>query len=166
MSRFAFAFCLIALAFSGLAFIIDILGFCFEIIDKVVIFLITIGLLFLAGFASLQTAVVVLAKNAFKNDGRYAHIGAKSMGIMWAAFACLLICWLLIFAGTISNSYKKHIARVKAEQGQYSQPTHGPAGDESSFTRAAPPTKDEENTGGIRFFKIKRNQKVSDDESV
>ena len=166
LSRFAFAFCLIALAFSGLAFIIDILGFCFEIIDKVVIFLITIGLLFLAGFASLQTAVVVLAKNAFKNDGRYAHIGAKSMGIMWAAFACLLICWLLIFTGTISNSYKKHIARVKAEQGQYSQPTHGPAGDESSFTRAAPPTKDEENTGGIRFFKIKRNQKVSDDESV
>ena len=49
LSRFAFAFCLIALAFSGLAFIIDILGFCFEIIDKVVIFLITIGLLFWLG---------------------------------------------------------------------------------------------------------------------
>ena len=73
---------------------------------------------------------------------------------------CLFTHLLVIdFAGTISNSYKKHIARVKAEQGQYSQPTHGPAGDESSFTRAAPPTKDEENTGGIRFFKIKRNQK-------
>ena len=81
------------------------------------------------------------------------------MGIMWAAFACLLICWLLIFAGTISNSYKKHIARVKAEQGQYSQPTHGPAGDESSFTRAAPPTKDEETQAVLDSSKSKETKK-------
>ena len=67
----------------------------------------------MAGFASLQTAVVVLAKNAFKNDGRYAHIGAKSMGIMWAAFACLLICWLLIFAGTISNFIRNTLPESK-----------------------------------------------------
>lgn len=172
LSRFAFAFCLIALAFVGLAFIIDILGFCFEIIDKVVIILITIALIFMAGFASLQTAVTVLAKNAFSNADRYAHVGVKSMSIMWAAFVCILICWLLTFSANIANSYRKHMTRVKAEKAAANGgavPISGPDGDESSFTKASAPQgdiKDGDHTGGIRFFKIKRNQKVSDEDSV
>ncbi|RCK57845.1 Protein SUR7 [Candida viswanathii] len=172
LSRFAFAFCLIALAFVGLAFIIDILGFCFEIIDKVVIILITIALIFMAGFASMQTGVTVLAKNAFSNADRYAHVGAKSMGIMWAAFVCILICWFLTLWANIANSYRKHMGRVNSEKQAAAGgavPVHGPHGDESSFTRATtdpPDIKDDDHTGGIRFFKIKRNQKVSDDDSV
>ncbi|EMG50332.1 SUR7 Protein SUR7 [Candida maltosa Xu316] len=167
LSRFSFAFCLIALGFTGLAFIIDILGFCFEIIDKVAIVLISFALLFMAGFAAMQTAVTVLAKNAFSNADRYAHIGAKSMGLLWAAFVCLVICWFLTFAANIANSYRKHMARVNGEKGDQ-VPISGPLGDESSFTRTAQPpvVKDDDNTGGIRFFKIKRNQKVADDESV
>ncbi|EER34042.1 hypothetical protein CTRG_02860 [Candida tropicalis MYA-3404] len=172
LSRFSFAFCLIALAFVGLAFIIDILGLCFEIIDKVVIILITIALIFMAGFAAMQTGVTVLAKNAFRNADRYAHVGAKSMGIMWAAFVCILICWVLTFSANIANSYRKHMNRVKAEKqaANGGVPILGPNdGDESSFTRVNPPSadiKDEDHTGGIRFFKIKRNHKVSDEDSV
>ncbi|KAI5964492.1 SUR7 [Candida theae] len=185
LSRFAFAFCLIALGFSGLAFIIDILGFCFTIIDKVVMFLVTAALFFAAAFASFQTAVTVLAKNAFSDAGRHATVGAKSMGIMWAAFVCLLICWGLTFAAIISNSYRKHMERVNQNKQEKEQGygynddaagAHGQQGypkgvaasrDDSSFTRAHVRDEDEEaNNGGIRFFKIKRNQKVVEDESA
>lgn len=178
LSRFAFAFCLIALGFSGLALIIDILGFCFTIIDKVVMFLVTVALFFMAAFASFQTAVTVLAKNAFSNDDRHAKVGAKAMGIMWAAFVCLVICWVLTFAANISNSYKKHMARVNQQKqekegvydndGQQGYPKGVAATrDDSSFTRAEVRDEDDANNGGgIRFFKIKRNQKAVEDESV
>ncbi|KAI5963038.1 SUR7 [Candida pseudojiufengensis] len=173
LSRFAFAFCLIALGFAGLAFIIDILGFCFLIIDKIVIFLISIALFFMAGFAAFQTAVVVLARSAFHSDDLYAHIGVKSMAIMWAAFACLIICWVITLSANIVNSYKKNINRVNGEKGnnQSQQQQHhqtGAAGirDDSSFTRAKNVDDENQNGGGIRFFKIKRNQKVNDEDSV
>lgn len=183
LSRFAFACCLIALGFAGLAFLIDILGFCFAIIDKVVIFLVTVALFFMAAFASFQTAVVVLAKNAFTDDDRHAKVGAKAMGIMWAAFVCLLICWFITFAANIANSYKKHAQRVRErkQQQQYEQGGNHPydtnekvgasARDDSSFVKsrdheAGQALHDDTNTGGIRFFKIKRNQKQVDDESA
>ncbi|KAI5956818.1 SUR7 [Candida jiufengensis] len=175
LSRFAFAFCLIALGFAGLAFIIDLLGFCFVVIDKIVIFLVTIALFFMAGFASFQTAVVVLAKQAFHSDDRSASIGVKSMAIMWASFACLLICWVITLSANIVNSYKKHMKRVNGEKGgnQLQHPQQhqqqGSAGitrDDSSFTRAKNVDDENVNGGGIRFFKIKRNQKVTDEDSV
>ncbi|CAI5760654.1 unnamed protein product [Candida verbasci] len=169
LSRFSFAFCLIALAFTGISFIIGILSFCFLVIDKIVIFLISIGLLFLTAFCSCQTAVIVLAKQAFNDADRYAHVGAKSMGIMWASFVCLVICWLLVFSSNIAQSYRKHMNRVNQEKGYNQQQQGYPENDQSSFTRSQPVVKDEtpanNNTGGIRFFKIKRNQKVSDEES-
>ncbi|CAK9440126.1 uncharacterized protein LODBEIA_P42260 [Lodderomyces beijingensis] len=172
LSRFAFAFCLIALAFAGLAFIIYLFGFCFSVVDKVTILLVTVALFFMAGFASFQTAVTVLAKNAFGQEDRYAHIGAKSMGMMWAAFVCLLICWVLTFWANIVNSYNKHLDRVREKKagagGADSNQKNGVARDDSSFTRAHPKQDhiaDNSDTGGIRFFKIKRN-KVSDDESA
>ncbi|KAK6203372.1 SUR7/PalI family-domain-containing protein [Scheffersomyces amazonensis] len=172
LTRFSFAFTIVALCFSGLAFIIDILGLCFLVVDKVVIFLVTVGLFFLFAFAAFQTAAVVLARNAFHNAGLDAHIGLKSMAILWAAVAALILVWLNTFSSNIANSYRKHITNVKnakdAEAGIL-PPPGGPLGDESSFTRATADhdvPKEEDNSGGIRFFKIKRNHKTSDEESV
>ncbi|ABN67058.2 predicted protein [Scheffersomyces stipitis CBS 6054] len=168
LSRFSFAFALIALGFSGLAFIIDILAFCLLVVDKVVIFLVTIGLFFLAGFAAFQTAVVVLARNAFRDADLSTSIGVKSMALLWASVACLGLVWLNTFSSNIANSYRKHMSRVQANKAAEAGLEPGPVGDESSFTRAAPPDdhKEEDNSGGIRFFKIKRNHKTSDEESV
>lgn len=172
LTRFAFAFIIITLCFTALAFIIDILGFCFLIIDKVVICLVSLALFFMAGGAALQTAAIVLARNAFRDDGLYAHIGTKSMALLWASFGCLLVVWVNTFSSNIMNSIHKHLANVNSEKYDNEPRSSttvapGAAGDESSFTRTAPEPKDEENNGGgIRYFKIKRNQKTSDEESV
>lgn len=176
LSRFAFAFILLGLAFTGFALIVDILGFCFEIIDKIVIFLVVVALLFISGGAALQTAVIVLAKNAFSNAGHKAHIGVKCMGLLWASVACILIIFFNTCAANITNSYKKHIGRVNAaknnEEEYYQRPADEPVseggalGDESSYTRANAVSEKETGSGGIRFFRIKRNPKASDEESV
>ncbi|KAK6458228.1 SUR7/PalI family-domain-containing protein [Scheffersomyces xylosifermentans] len=169
LTRFSFAFTIVALCFSALALIIDVLGFCFLVVDKVVIFLVTVGAFFLTAFAAFQTATVVLAKNAFHDAGLDAHIGVKSMALLWAAVVCLGIVWLNTFSSNIANSYRKHIDRVnanKAAEAGIIEP--GAANDQSSFTRSTPAEehKEEDNSGGIRFFKIKRNHKTSDEESV
>lgn len=172
LTRFAFAFIIITLCFVGLAFVIDILGFCFLIVDKFVICLVSLALFFMAGAASMQTAAIVLARNAFSDSGVSANVGTKSMAILWATFGCILFVWINTFSSNIVNSIHKHLANVNAEKQEYEPRAStsivgGPVGDESSFTRTAPEVKDEEsNGGGIRFFKIKRNQKTSDEESV
>ncbi|CAK7892914.1 protein Sur7p [[Candida] anglica] len=173
LTRFSFAFTLVGLGFAGVALIIDILGFCFTSIDKVVVAFVAISLFFTAGVAAFQTAACVLAKQAFNDANLSATVGLKSMAIIWAAVVCLLLSFFNTCAANISNSYKKHMDNVRSqkEYDSYSQPppvtTTGPEGDESSFTRAAPePELKEESSGGVRFFKIKRNAKVSDDESV
>lgn len=176
LSRFAFAFFIVALVFVVLAFIVDILGFCFTVIDKVVIALVTVGLLAISAAAAFQTAVNVLARNAFQNDGHSAHVGVKLLALVWAAFACTLLVFFNTCAANIATSYRKHIDRVRANQlgEQYYAPQEeahpedqtGALGDESSFTRAAPAEEKETSSGGIRFFRIKRNQKATDDESV
>lgn len=174
LTRFSFAFLLLGLAFAGFAFFIVIVGFCFSVVDKVVAGLVVFALFFISATASLQTAANVLAKNAFTNDGLSAHIGVKSMALLWTAEACLLIAFFNTCAANIAQSYRKHIERVhgnkEAEEEYYAPPpgdqVSGPVGDESSFTRAAPAEKEDTGSGGIRFFRIKRNQKPSDEESV
>lgn len=167
LTRFSFGFTLTGLCFTGIALIVDLLGFCFEIIDKVVMAFISLGLIFVGGNAALQTAAVVLAKNAFGDDDKSAKIGVKAMGLMWASVAALILVFFNTCFANILNSYRKHITRVQESksEGEYT----GGDNDASSFTRAIPPAdepKVEEDNGGIRFFKIKRNHKVSDEESV
>lgn len=172
LSRFAFAFFLLALAFSGFALLISVLGFCFTVIDKVLVFLVVVALFFVSGAAAFQTAVVVLARNAFKSEGLQTHLGVKLLSITWAAVACLLLVFFITCAANIANSYKKHIERVNESKG-YNNEGYAPEArnsqvlaDDSSFTRGNVAEKNDAESGGIRFFRIKRNQKPSDDESV
>lgn len=171
LSRFSFAFTLVAVGFTGIALIIDVLAFCFLIIDKVVIAFVSFALFFIAGLAAFQTAVVVMARNAFNQESMNPTVGIKLMAITWTAFVCILIVFINTCFANISNSYKKHMSRVKENQGAAAVVPDVNQRDDSSFTRANvgavdPETREADN-GGIRFFKIKRNnQKISDDESI
>lgn len=176
LSRFSFAFTLLGLAFTGFALVVDILGFCLVIIDKIVIILVLVAMLFIMGAAAMQTAVTVLARNAFLSDNLETKIGVKSMALIWTAVACILLVFFNTCAANIANSYKKHIERVRAaeqhpDEEYYPPPQDAPVtdatlGDDSSYTRVNAPEDKETGSGGIRFFRIKRNQKASDEESV
>lgn len=164
LSRFGFAFAIITLCFVGFSFILELVGLVHSVVDKIVALLVGIAFLFVSAFAAVQTAVVVLARNAFNTTSLSPHIGVKMLAITWAAFAVILILFVNSVAGAITTSYQKYLHEVNGGQ----QSDHrGVANDQSSFTRSAPAeAKEDPNLGGIRFFKIKRNHKVSDDESV
>lgn len=174
LSRFAFAFAILALAFTGFAFLVDLFGLCFSFVDKIVVVLSVIALFFVAAFASVLTAVTILARNAFNSDGMSGKIGVKYLALTWASFVCVLLVFFLTCAANIAASYKKHLDKVRESESQaYYQSAPGPSevgapiGDESSFTRDNALTeKDDPEDGGIRFFRIKRNQKPTDEESV
>lgn len=171
LTRFSFTFTIIAFCFTAITLIVDLLGFCFSIIDKITIFFLSFAVFFIFGVAAFQTAAVVMAKSAFKDDNLSAKVGIDLMAILWAAVVCLLIVYFNTCFANISNSYKKHMERVRAARGEsYPEAGQDTEADASSFTRSAPAqteTKESSNNGGIRFFKIKRNnQKVSDEESL
>lgn len=169
LSRFAFAFFIIGFIFTALALLVDIAGFCFDFIERIVITLVTFALFFTAGFAAFQTAVTVMSRNAFHNNGNSAKLGVQGMAIMWTSVACLAIIWFITCANNIATSYKKHLSNVRDSDGYYQQQPRedGELGDDSSFTRSVPVDKEANaGSGGIRFFRIKRNQKPSDEESV
>ncbi|CAH6718610.1 protein Sur7p [[Candida] jaroonii] len=164
LTRFSFGFTFVGLCFAGIALLIDLLGLCFEIVDKVVMVFVTLALIFVGGTAGMQTAAAVMARNAFQGDDLKAHVGVKAFGILWGSVGCLIIIFFNTCFGNISNSYRKHITKVQETKDEHYVPPQGD-NDASSFTRNVEEPK-EENNGGIRFFKIKRNNKVSDEESV
>lgn len=175
LTRFSFAFTFLGLAFVGIALLLEVFGLCFESVDKLVVAFVTLALFFVAGTAALQTAGAVLARNAFQDDGLSANIGLKSFAILWAAVVILVIVFLNSCFAKIASSYRKHLANVRAQRGEGEYvPPNGPpadglpANDQSSFTRTVPvePKPEDESSGGIRFFKIHRNNKASDEESL
>lgn len=99
LSRFAFAFFWIALSFIGVSFILYILTWFSEVILQVVFILMAFGCFFNICAVVFQTAVTVLARNAFHDGDRSAKIGASLMGIAWASVVvslwefCSLAFW-------------------------------------------------------------------------
>lgn len=91
LSRFSFCFFWIALAFVGIAFLLYILSFCSNIILQVVLILCIMGFIFNMVAVVLQTAVSVMARNAFHDADRSAKISAPLLGIAWASFVVSLI---------------------------------------------------------------------------
>lgn len=99
LSRFSFCFFWIALAFIGVAFLLYILTFCSKIILQVVLILCIVGFIFNMVAVILQTAVSVMARNAFHDADRSAKVSAPLLAISWASFVvafidmCLNIFW-------------------------------------------------------------------------
>lgn len=166
LSRFGFCFVVIAICFTGVALIVDLLGFFFQIIDKIVSIFVGFALFFIAGYNAFYTSAAVLARNAFSNEGQSTKLGVKLIAVSWTSLVTIAIVFFTTCATNVTRSYQKHMARVNATQGSGGYGVGGaPAAEESSFTREnEQPETSEGNSGGIRFFKIKRNQKASDEE--
>ncbi|CDR37733.1 CYFA0S01e16028g1_1 [Cyberlindnera fabianii] len=176
LSRFAFAFFWIAMAFTGVSLILSIFTLCSYSIVKINGWLLSIALLFDAGAVAMETAISVMGKSAFSNDGHYAHIGPALLGVAWASVACLIILFFLSWGEYIGASYKKHKNRVAAAKAAESQsapandryPTQQPAQTEFEDPYAQPQQQQQgtlANDSGIKFFRIGRRNK-EDQESV
>ncbi|SCU79715.1 LADA_0B02696g1_1 [Lachancea dasiensis] len=179
LTRFAFCFFWIALAFVGVALLLYALSWCSYAFTKVIFLLAIGGALFDAAAVSCQTAASVMARNAFRNDNRSANISATLFGIAWASVACTLYIFFATGASFLRRAYQSHKEFVEMQkykeqalmyQGKQEalQPDveSYPIRDDTQPGSGMPETQPEAHHSGIKFFKIRRSQQPGDQESV
>ncbi|KAK9236885.1 SUR7/PalI family-domain-containing protein [Lipomyces kononenkoae] len=92
LSRFSFAFFLIATIFTGIAWLSGLVSPFFWVAAAVTAGLVLAALFFQIIAASLATALYVKARNAFHSEGRAASLGVKLFAFAWTTVALLILC--------------------------------------------------------------------------
>jgi len=101
LSRFMFAFYLIALFFAVCALFTGLLALCSRLGDYLSGLTVSIALFFQALAAALLTAWVVKGRNAFRSANLDASIGRYLLGFAWASFACFFLATVLFCLGGV-----------------------------------------------------------------
>ncbi|KAF2805249.1 SUR7-domain-containing protein [Mytilinidion resinicola] len=105
LSRFMFAFYLIALFFAACALCTGVLALCSRLGGYLSGLTVSIALFFQTLAAALMTAWTVEGRNAFRRGGHSASLGKKAYGFTWGAMACFLIATVLFcVGGAVSGS--------------------------------------------------------------
>lgn len=97
LTRFMFAFVLIALFFAVLALFSGLLALFSRLGGAISGLFTSIALLFQTVVASLMTAAFVLGRKRFRAVGRDAHLGRLGFAFVWTPVACLLLSTILFF---------------------------------------------------------------------
>ncbi|KAI9842974.1 MAG: hypothetical protein M1837_006711 [Sclerophora amabilis] len=95
LTRFMFAFFLIAIFFAACSLFTGFLALCARIGGAISGLLASVALFFQTITAALMTACYVMARNVFLREDRAASLGIKAFGLMWAAVACLFLTTIL-----------------------------------------------------------------------
>lgn len=99
LSRFMFAFYLIALFFGAVALITGLLALVSRLGGYISSMTTFVALFFQALAAALMTAWVVKGRNNFHSAGQDASIGRYLMGFTWAAVACYFLATVTFCLG-------------------------------------------------------------------
>lgn len=99
MSRFMFAFFLIALFFAVIALFTGVLALCTRLGAYISGMNTLIATFFQAITAALMTACYVEGRNAFRANGEAATIGRYAFGWMWASFFAYFLCTIFFCVG-------------------------------------------------------------------
>ncbi|KAF2109318.1 SUR7/PalI family-domain-containing protein [Lophiotrema nucula] len=99
LSRFMFAFYLVALFFSVVALFTGLLALCSRLGGYLSGLTTATALFFQTLAAALMTAWTVQARNAFRSNDQSAKLGVKLYAFTWSAMACFLISTILFCCG-------------------------------------------------------------------
>jgi len=99
LSRFMFAFFLMALFFAAVALATGALALCSRLGGYLSAMTTLVALFFQALAAALMTAWVVKGRNAFRSAGQEAHVGKYLMGFAWASTAAFFLATVMFCLG-------------------------------------------------------------------
>ncbi|CAO2657612.1 Nn.00g037380.m01.CDS01 [Neocucurbitaria sp. VM-36] len=99
LSRFMFAFYLIALFFAAIALISGLLALCSRLGGYLSAMTTSIALFFQTLAAALMTAWVVKGRNAFRSANFEAHVGKYLLAFAWASMACFFLATIMFCLG-------------------------------------------------------------------
>lgn len=122
LSRFMFAFYLIALFFAACALFTGLLALCSRLGGYLSGLTVSIALFFQALAASLLTAWVIKGRNAFRSAGLEASIGRYLLAFAWASFACFLIATVLFcLGGALGGDRSSGVSRRRSTKSNRSR---------------------------------------------
>jgi len=136
LSRFMFAFYLIALFFGAVGLATGFLALCSRLGGYLSGLTVAIALFFQTLTAALMTAWTVLGRNAFRSAGYTASLGKYSYGFTWAAMACFLISTVLFCIGGVVDRDSSGVSRKRSTRSTRSNPTRGSFIDSSSARKS------------------------------
>lgn len=121
LSRFMFAFYLIALFFAVGALFTGLLALFSRLGGYISGLNASIALFFQTTAAALMTACFIQGRNAFRSYGQSASVGVKAFAFTWAAMACFFISTVLFClggaAGRNGKTYTSKSAKSKKQGG-------------------------------------------------
>ncbi|ODV97185.1 hypothetical protein PACTADRAFT_48933 [Pachysolen tannophilus NRRL Y-2460] len=173
LTRFSWVFYLISLVFIGVSFICWWFSGFIASMKFTLTFFTSLTLLLDTTATCCQTAAIVLGKNAFASSGLSSKLGPSMLGMAWASVACLILLSFETCFSAARSSFLEHKQRHDLEKQQrdlYKADPEMGAFQQAQVTQ--PNTAQNQGTlasnneGGIRFFKIRRNNRTSDEESV
>ncbi|KKY25236.1 putative cortical patch protein [Diplodia seriata] len=110
LSRFMFAFYLIALFFAAIALLTGLLALCSRLGGYLSGFNTFVALFFQTITAALMTAWTVQGRDAFKSNNQSARLGVKAYAFTWSAMACFLLSTVLF---CMSGAHRKDSVYTK-----------------------------------------------------
>ncbi|ORY11526.1 SUR7/PalI family-domain-containing protein [Clohesyomyces aquaticus] len=114
LSRFMFAFYLVALFFAVCALFTGLLALCSRLGGYLSALTTSMALFFQTLAAALMTAWTVMGRNAFRSGGHSANLGKYLYGFTWAAMACFLLSTVLFcIGGTVGRDSSSSGVRRK-----------------------------------------------------
>ncbi|KAI9885048.1 MAG: hypothetical protein M1823_003147 [Watsoniomyces obsoletus] len=131
LTRFMFAFILIALFFAVLSLFTGLLALCSRLGGALSGLLAAVALFFQTVTAALMTAAYVMGRNAFRDGDREAYLGTKAFAFVWAAMACLLLATILFFS--ILATGRDTTTRSSSSRGRFAFGRKRSARDRGSF---------------------------------
>ncbi|KZF19236.1 SUR7-domain-containing protein [Xylona heveae TC161] len=118
MSRFMFAFFLIALFFGICSLFLGLLAMCSRLGGAISGFMCSVSLFFQTIAAALMTACYVLGRKHFRNAGHSASLGVRAFAFTWTAVACLFLSTIL-FCMTALVGRKSETTYTRRSKGSF-----------------------------------------------
>ncbi|KAA8909826.1 hypothetical protein TRICI_004347 [Trichomonascus ciferrii] len=120
--RFSFPFFLIGLFFTVVAFFMSFFSFCSRLGAALSATMQFLSLLFVTTAACLATAVYVMGRNAFQDQGNDASLGVKMFAFAWTSVALLLLSFILLNCACLVNRDKtpRYTEKKKSGRGFFS----------------------------------------------
>ncbi|KAH7405776.1 SUR7/PalI family-domain-containing protein [Phaeosphaeria sp. MPI-PUGE-AT-0046c] len=122
LSRFMFAFYLIALVFGAIALLTGLLALVSRLGGYISSMTTFVALFFQALAAALMTAWVVKGRDAFRSAGQDAHIGRYLMGFAWGSVAAYLLATLFFcLGGKLGGERSSTVSRTRSTKSNRSR---------------------------------------------
>jgi len=122
LSRFMFAFYLIALFFGAIALLTGLLALVSRLGGYISSMTTFVALFFQALAATLMTVWVVKGRDAFRSSGQEASIGRYLMGFAWGSLACYFLATVFFcLGGKLGGDRTSNVRRSRSTKSNRSR---------------------------------------------